>query len=292
MRFLAVLRGLAGKGFVDVEASQGLSIKDVIYLACKDNEALLKRVFEPNKERIRSDVIVLVDGIDVNLMGGLDSPVDNVNEITLIPSVHGGSTTSTARDKSRRLLDLLMNERGKVDLKILRIKLRDELPSREVIQVLETIFEKIDAIWGTSRPGLALSKLHVFLAFYYTIKAFALGKNVSNKFNIEFLLRFVCEDQIARALEIAGLGDKAKEFCLYIMAPSKEVSEKALQALSSLPLEEVKQLDPSQEHEAPSLLKVLRVSDEELRATNYKSSALSPELKSVLTRTSLVSIKR
>jgi molybdopterin converting factor small subunit len=90
VKFLAVLRGLAGTSFVDIEASQGLGIKDVIYLACRDNEALFKRVFEPSGERVRSDIIILVDGVDVSLMGGLDSPADNVNEITLIPSVHGG----------------------------------------------------------------------------------------------------------------------------------------------------------------------------------------------------------
>lgn len=196
------------------------------------------------------------------------------------------------RDKSKNLLDLLMNERGKVDLRVLRIKLREKLPSHEVVRLLEGIFEGTDAVWAASRPGLALSKLHVFLVFYHAIKAFALGKNVSNKFNIEFLLRLICEDQIARALEVAGMGDKTKEFYLYVMSPSREASVKALQALSSLPVDEVEQLDLSREYEATSLLKVLRMSDEELRATNYKSSALSPELKGVLTRTSLVNIKR
>jgi tRNA threonylcarbamoyladenosine modification (KEOPS) complex Cgi121 subunit/molybdopterin converting factor small subunit len=292
VKFLAVLRGLAGTSFVDVESSQGLSIRDVIYLACKDNEALFKRVFEPSGERIRSDIIVLVDGVDVNLMGGLDSTANHVNEITLIPSVHGGSVTPATIDKSKNLLGLLMNERGKVDLRVLHIKLKEELPSREVARMLEGIFEGTDAVWAASRPGLALSELHVFLVFYHTIKAFALGKNISNKFNIEFLLRLVCEDQIVRALEVAGIGKSAKEFCLYFMSPSREASEKVLRALSSLPVEEAKQLDFSREHETTSLLEVLRVSDEELHATSYTSSALSPELKSVLTRTSLMNIRR
>lgn len=292
VKLLAVLKGLAGTSFVDVDVGRGLSIKDVIYLVCKDNEALFKRVFEPSGERIRSDIIVLVDGVDVNLIGGLDSPADNVNEITLIPSVHGGSVASTTRDKMKNLLGLLMMNKDKVDLRVLHVKLKEGLSSRGVVQALEGIFEGTDVVWAASRPGLVLSKLHAFLVFYHTIKAFALGKNISNKFNIEFLLRLVCEDQIARALEIAGIGESARDFYLYVMSPSKEASEKVLRALSSLPVEEVKQLDLSRDCEATSLLKVLRVSDEELRATSYKSSALSPELKSILTRTSLVSIKR
>jgi len=89
VNFLAILRSLAGVNSVEVEAHQRLSIRDVIYLACKNNEALFKRIFD-SERRIRSDIIILVDGIDVNLMGGLDSWADNINEITLIPSVHGG----------------------------------------------------------------------------------------------------------------------------------------------------------------------------------------------------------
>jgi len=290
--FLAVLRSLAGTNFVEVEVRQGLSIRDVIYLACKDNEALFKRVFDSSGERIRSDIIILVDGVDVNLIGGLGSSADNINEITLIPSVHGGLTTSAAIDRAKKLLDLLTDGKDEVDLRVLHIKLRKELPSQEIIQLLEDIFKGTDVVWATSRPGLALSLLHVLFVFYHTIKAFVMGKNISNKFNIEFLLRLVCEDQIARALEVAGIGDRAREFHLYVMSPSRETSQERLQALSPLPVEKVEHLDLSRPCEATSLLRILRISDEELRATTYKSSALSPELKGVLTRMSLLNTRK
>ena len=290
VNFLAVLRGLAKTSSVEVEVRQGLSIRDAIYLACKDNEILFKRVFESSGEKIRSDIIVLVDGVDVNLMGGLYSSADNINEITLIPSVHGGSTTSATADKAKKLLTLMMSEKGgEMDLRVLHIRLKEELPSREVIRLLERTFEGTDVVWAASRPGLALSPLHVFFVFYHTIKAFALGKNISNKFNIEFLLRLACENQIVCALEIAGMGDRAREFYLYILSLSRGTSDERLKLLFSTPfIKEVEQLDFSRPCEARPLLKILRISDEELRTTSYKSSALSPELKSVLTRTSLL----
>jgi len=195
-------------------------------------------------------------------------------------------------DRAKKLLALLMNERNKVDLKVLHIKLKEELPSRDIVRLLGEIFEGSDIVWAASRPGLILSPLHVFLVFYHTIKAFALGKNISNKFSIEFLLRLVCEDQITHALGIAGIGENVREFYLYVMSPSKETSEERLRALFSLPVEEIEQLDLSQLRETGPLLKILNISDEELRASNYKSSALSPELKSVLTRMSLLNTKR
>jgi len=195
-------------------------------------------------------------------------------------------------DKAKKLLALLMNERDKVDLRVLRIRLREELSSQEIIRLLEGIFEGSDIVWAASRPGMVLSPLHAFFVFYHTIKAFALGRNISNKFSIEFLLRLVCEDQIIHALGIAGIGDRTREFYLYVMSPSKETSEEKLWALFSLPVEEIERLNTSQLCEARPLLKILNISDEELHATNYRSSALGPELKGVLTRLSLLNTKR
>ncbi|MDH5815819.1 MAG: MoaD/ThiS family protein [Candidatus Nezhaarchaeota archaeon] len=89
VNFLAVLRSLARSSSVEIEVPQGSKVEDVIRLACKNNEALFKRVFEPSGE-VRGDIIVLVDGVDVNLLGGLSAAVNDIREITLIPSVHGG----------------------------------------------------------------------------------------------------------------------------------------------------------------------------------------------------------
>lgn len=91
VNFLAVLRSLAKSNFIEVEAPQGLRIIDIIRLACKDNEPLFKRVFEPSEGNIRGDIIVMVDGVDVNIIGGVNASHNNIKEITLIPSVHGGS---------------------------------------------------------------------------------------------------------------------------------------------------------------------------------------------------------
>ncbi|MEM0232705.1 MAG: MoaD/ThiS family protein [Candidatus Nezhaarchaeales archaeon] len=97
VNFLAVLRSLAKSNSVEVEAPQGSKVEDVIRLACMNNEALFKRVFESSGE-VRGDIIVLVDGVDVNLLGGLSALINDVKEITLIPSVHGGAPSYESRN--------------------------------------------------------------------------------------------------------------------------------------------------------------------------------------------------
>ena len=92
VNFMAVLKSLAKTSSLEVEVPENsnINIKDVIYIACKGNKELLERVFKLNKESIKADIIVMVDGVDVNIVGGLNAAVSNTKEITLIPSVHGG----------------------------------------------------------------------------------------------------------------------------------------------------------------------------------------------------------
>ncbi len=92
VNFMAVLKSLAKTSSLEVEVPENsnINIKDVIYIACKGNKELLERVFKLNKESIKADIIVMVDGVDVNIVGGLNAAVSNIKEITLIPSVHGG----------------------------------------------------------------------------------------------------------------------------------------------------------------------------------------------------------
>lgn len=195
-------------------------------------------------------------------------------------------------DFAKELLSLLISNKDQTGLGIIYVKLKSELSSQEIIQLLEKSFKPFKALWAVTRPGLTTSPAHVLHVFYHTLKAFVTKDNISNKFNIEFLVRLTCEDQIANALKIAGLGDKAREFCLYVISPNKTILEESLSALSSLPVEVMLPLNISQVPEVSSLLKLLNVRSDELSTTSYKSSVLSAELKSVLTRMALLKIKR
>lgn len=291
VNFLAVLRSLAKSSFVEIEAPQGSRVEDVIRLACTNNDALFKRIFEPSGESIRGDIIVLVDGVDVNLLGGLSAPASSIKEITLIPSVHGGYIHNDL-ELARNLLSIIIAKSSEIDLRILNVKLSKEVPSQEIIRKLENAFKDLEVLWAVTRLGFALSRFHVLCTFYHTLKAFALGRNISNKFNIEFLLRLTCEDQIINALRTAGLNIKVKEFCLYVLSPHEDTLEKSLFSLHSLPLEEVKEFSDLEQHKAPCLLELLDIGFEELSTTSYKSSTLNSRLKSVLTRMSLLNVKR
>lgn len=51
-------------------------------------QSVLERIVRNG--RISNQVIVLVNGVDANLIGGLEAELKDGDELTLIPVVHGG----------------------------------------------------------------------------------------------------------------------------------------------------------------------------------------------------------
>ncbi len=87
---MAALKTLANTSSLEVDVPSEARIKDAIYEACKGNRELVRRVFTQDMETLRSDIIVIADGVDVNTLGGIEIPISGIKELTLIPSVHGG----------------------------------------------------------------------------------------------------------------------------------------------------------------------------------------------------------
>jgi len=69
-----------------VEIGGATKLSDV--LSSMFEETTLRRIVKDNK--ISTQVIVLVDGVDANLLGGLGAKIEDGDEITIIPVVHGG----------------------------------------------------------------------------------------------------------------------------------------------------------------------------------------------------------
>ncbi|MHC1628440.1 MAG: KEOPS complex subunit Cgi121 [Candidatus Nezhaarchaeales archaeon] len=191
---------------------------------------------------------------------------------------------------ARDLLQKLLHERDELHVTVTHVKLASEVDSHDLINVIENLTKDLSLLWAVSRPGIPTSHFHVLHAFYQALKAFASNKNISNKFNIEFLLRLTCEDQIAEALRIAGLSKKTKSFCLYSISPNSMALETLLSRLASLFKELI--IDSPSCCYGDDLLLKLKIGNEELTSTNYRSSVLSPKLKSILTRMSLLNVKR
>jgi molybdopterin synthase sulfur carrier subunit len=91
VRLLGVLRGLSGKGWVPVESWEPTTIIKVIQKLTETFPPEFKRVLmDPELEDPRPNALILVNGREISVLRGLETEVNDGDEIVLVPISHGG----------------------------------------------------------------------------------------------------------------------------------------------------------------------------------------------------------
>ncbi len=88
VRFFGQLVGIVGKSEVFIEFESALTLRDLLN-RLKTNysglEALLADV-----ERFRASHLIFIDGVDSELLGGLDAAIPQDSVVDIVPVTHGG----------------------------------------------------------------------------------------------------------------------------------------------------------------------------------------------------------
>jgi molybdopterin synthase sulfur carrier subunit len=91
VRFLGVLRGLSGKGWVPVESLRPITVRKVVQKITEAFSPEFKRVLmDPELEDPRPNALILVNGREISVLRGLETEVNDGDEIVLVPISHGG----------------------------------------------------------------------------------------------------------------------------------------------------------------------------------------------------------
>jgi len=88
VKYLAVLKGLSEKPEREVsidEASLGSLIDTLREI---EGDTLKARLF--SNEEIRPDVLIFINDVEAELLGGMKAELKEGDEVTFLPSVHGG----------------------------------------------------------------------------------------------------------------------------------------------------------------------------------------------------------
>ncbi|MGC8936118.1 MAG: MoaD/ThiS family protein [Candidatus Methanomethylicaceae archaeon] len=89
LRYLAVLKGIS-KDPERVVVINGETLRDLFkHLSETEPPELNSRLFEEDGS-IRPDIVVFINGADASIQGGMDARLKEGDEITILPSVHGG----------------------------------------------------------------------------------------------------------------------------------------------------------------------------------------------------------
>jgi molybdopterin synthase sulfur carrier subunit len=91
VRLLGVLRGLSGEGLVSVESEEPTTVRKVIQKLTEAFSPEFKRVLiDPELEDPRPNALILVDGKEISVLQGLETKINDGDEIVLVPVSHGG----------------------------------------------------------------------------------------------------------------------------------------------------------------------------------------------------------
>lgn len=91
VRLLGVFRGLSGRGKLPVELEKPTVVREVIQKLVQSFPPEFDRVLiDPELNDPRPNALILVNGKEVGVLEGLETEVEEGDEIVLIPVSHGG----------------------------------------------------------------------------------------------------------------------------------------------------------------------------------------------------------
>ena len=107
---------------------------------------------------------------------------------------------------------------------------------------------------------------HLFFAAVNAVKAHEAGAAISRSLAIEVLLYVSCQDQISRALDVAGISPSTERVALLVLARGKEAAEEAFgRASDALGVADDSVLELAAE-KTEGIKKAFEVTDPELEA--------------------------
>lgn len=90
VRFFGVLKRAYGKNEILIDLSESLKLKDLIYKIAEGSPSLKHMLLDPELTDPRPNTIILVNGVEIGALNGLETEIKDGDEVVLIPVVHGG----------------------------------------------------------------------------------------------------------------------------------------------------------------------------------------------------------
>ncbi|MBS7615126.1 MoaD/ThiS family protein [Candidatus Bathyarchaeota archaeon] len=90
LKFLGVFKKAYGNSQISLEIKRNEKLGDVIKKISETSQNLRRILIDPELETPLSNTVILVNGVEVHLLKGLDTELKDKDEIVFIPVIHGG----------------------------------------------------------------------------------------------------------------------------------------------------------------------------------------------------------
>ena len=89
-RFVGSLRSLSGEEIVTLELQKRLSLKEAMKRIVKEKPKLNGAFVLNQPEKLRTAMLILVNGKEISVLKGLETTIKNGDELVFVPILHGG----------------------------------------------------------------------------------------------------------------------------------------------------------------------------------------------------------
>jgi MoaD family protein len=90
VKFIGAFRSISGKSKISIRAKDSVSLSEVIKQVIEEQPKIKRALIDPELEDPRPNTLILVNGKEISVLNGLDTMVENGDEIIFVPIVHGG----------------------------------------------------------------------------------------------------------------------------------------------------------------------------------------------------------
>ena len=90
IKALGVFRRIVGRNSLSLDLEKA-TVNDVLHaLAAPLSPEAVALLFDPELHDPRPNMLILLNGREISLVGGLEAEIRNDDELTLVPIAHGG----------------------------------------------------------------------------------------------------------------------------------------------------------------------------------------------------------
>jgi molybdopterin synthase sulfur carrier subunit len=90
IKFIGALRHISGKTQLNVTFQKSTSLKELLLKLSREFPSLEKTFTDQQLNDSRSNTLVLVNGREISVLSGLETKLNDGDEIVFVPVVHGG----------------------------------------------------------------------------------------------------------------------------------------------------------------------------------------------------------
>ena len=90
IKFIGALRHISGKTQLTVNFQESISLKALLSKLSQEFPSLEKTFTDQQLNDSRSNALILVNGREISVLNGLETKLNDGDEIVFVPVVHGG----------------------------------------------------------------------------------------------------------------------------------------------------------------------------------------------------------